>query len=123
MSFYERGNFLIIHGGRNDSLSDNIALNDTFLFDLVNYHWNKIILTGIDESLILPRHGHQSAICANQLFIFGGANNGSYIGSSMFIINLVPDTFNFIHSNLDDVDINKEEDKNNKKKISLPKIK
>ena len=123
LSFYEPGNFLIIHGGRNDYKSENYALNDTYIFDLEYFQWHKIILIGIDKNNILPRCGHQSVISGNQLFIFGGMNNNSYLGSSMFIINLVPDTFNFIHSNLDDVDINKEEDKNNKKKISLPKIK
>ena len=34
MSFYEKGNFLIIHGGRNDAMSESSALNDTFLFVL-----------------------------------------------------------------------------------------
>ena len=61
-------------------------------------------MIGIDKNNILPRCGHQSVISGNQLFIFGGMNNNSYIGSSMFIINLIPDTFNFIHKDLDDVD-------------------
>ena len=125
MNYYKPGNFLIIHGGKNIN-----SLNDTFLFDLVNYHWNQIILTGIDESLILPRHGHQSAICANQLFIFGGVNNGNYIGSSMFIINLIPNVLNMLllnvlskrHSNESNFD-NKNMQKGNYKNFNLPKIK
>ena len=125
MNYYKPGNFLIIHGGKNIN-----SLNDTFLFDLVNYHWNKIILTGIDESLILPRHGHQSAICANQLFIFGGANNGSYIGSSMFIINLIPNVLNMLlmsviskrNSNEVNLDNKKEKGKDKKIKLELDNI-
>ena len=125
VNYYKPGNFLIIHGGKNIN-----SLNDTFLFDLVNYHWNQIILTGIDESLILPRHGHQSAICANQLFIFGGVNNGNYIGSSMFIINLIPNVLNMLllnvlskrHSNESNFD-NKHMQKGNYKNFNLPKIK
>ena len=132
MNFYEPGNFLIIHGGRNDYKSENYALNDTYIFDLELFQWHKITLIGIDKNNILPRCGHQSVISGNQLFIFGGMNNNSYIGSSMFIINLVPDTFNFMHSNLDNENIlnndntNKDDDKNNSKiknKLSLPKIK
>ena len=129
MNYYKPGNFLIIHGGKNIN-----SLNDTFLFDLINYQWNKIILTGIDESLILPRHGHQSAICGNQIFIFGGVNNGNYIGSEMFIISLIPNVLNMfflntlvkkssnLPNNLDKKD-KKEKNEENDKKINLPKIK
>ena len=95
MNYYKPGNFLIVHGGKNIN-----SLNDTFLFDLANYQWSRITLTGIDESLILPRNGHQSAICGNQLFIFGGDNNGSYIGSGMFIINLIPNVLNMLLLNV-----------------------
>ena len=126
MSYFKPGNFLIIHGGKNIN-----SLNDTFLFDLTNYQWNKIILSGIDESLILPRHGHQSAICGSQLFIFGGVNNGNYIGSGMFIINLIPNVFNmFLHNMLskkndksENKPNNKEKKEENDKKVNLPKIK
>ena len=122
MSYYKRGNFLIIHGGKNI-----YSLNDTFLFDLVNYQWSKIIISGIDHDSIVPRHGHQSAVCGNQLIIFGGVNNGNYIGSSMFIINLIPNVLDlfFVNSNNkeknDDMkNINNSISNNN---VNLPKIK
>ena len=51
MNFYEPGNFLIIHGGRNDFKSENYALNDTFIFDLELFQWHKIMLLGIDKNL------------------------------------------------------------------------
>lgn len=123
MSFYEPGNFLIVHGGRNDYKSESFALNDTFIFDLELFQWHKIILIGIDKNNILPRCGHQSVISGNQLFIFGGMNNHSYLGSEMFIVNLVPN--NFVFNNLDDRSkMNDNEiEKNNKTKLNLPKIK
>ena len=126
MNYYKPGNFLIIHGGKNIN-----SLNDTFLFDLANYQWNRIILSGIDESLILPRNGHQSAICGNQLFIFGGVNNGNYIGSGMFIINLIPNVLNMLllnvlsikNNNMENPFDKKDNKEENKKKIKFPKIK
>ena len=133
MNFYEPGNFLIIHGGRNDFKGENYALNDTFIFDLELFQWHKVQLIGIDKKTILPKCGHSSVIAGNQLFIFGGMNNDRYIGSSMFIINLIPDTFNnFMINNPNDENKfsenldNKEGDKESnktKQKLSLPKIK
>ena len=89
MSFYERGNFLIIHGGRNDSISDNIALNDTYLFDLENFEWMKVELySGMKDFKVLNRCGHQSMIYLDKLIIVGGMNNNNYLGSSLMIINM-----------------------------------
>jgi len=89
MSFYERGNFLIIHGGRNDSISDNIALNDTYLFDLENFEWLKVELySGMKDFKVLNRCGHQSMIYLDKLIIVGGMNNNNYLGSSLMIINM-----------------------------------
>ena len=89
MNYYEKGNFLIIHGGRNDNMSDSCALNDTFIFDLENFEWANIILySQLNGFKVLNRCGHQSAIFSNKLIILGGMNNNNYLGSSLFIINL-----------------------------------
>ena len=89
MSFYERGNFLIIHGGRNDTMSENSALNDTYLFDLENFDWLKVELySGMKEFKVLNRCGHQSMVYLDKLIILGGMNNNNYLGSSLMIINL-----------------------------------
>ena len=89
MNYYEKGNFLIIHGGRNDNMSDSSALNDTFIFDLENFEWVSIILySQLNGFKVLNRCGHQSAIFSNKLIIFGGMNNNNYLGSSLFIVNL-----------------------------------
>jgi hypothetical protein len=89
MNYYEKGNFLIIHGGRNDNMSDSCALNDTFIFDLENFEWATITLySQLSGFKVLSRCGHQSAIFSNKLIILGGMNNNNYLGSSLLIINL-----------------------------------
>jgi hypothetical protein len=89
MNYYEKGNFLIIHGGRNDNMSESCALNDTYIFDLENFDWIKIILySQLPGFKVLNRCGHQSVIYGNKLIIVGGMNNNNYLGSTLFIINL-----------------------------------
>ena len=89
MNFYERGNFLIIHGGRNDLMSETIAFDDTFVLDLEFFEWFHVELySQFDKFKVLSRCGHQSVIYGNKLIIFGGMNNNNYIGSSLFIVNL-----------------------------------
>jgi hypothetical protein len=92
MNFYENGNFLIIHGGRNDNQSESFALNDTYMLNLFNLDWIKIILySQINNFKILTRCGHSSIIYSNKLIICGGMNNNNYIGSSFLIVNLDED--------------------------------
>ena len=94
MSFYEKGNILIIHGGRNDLSSDSFALNDTFIFDLEFLEWHKVTLySNIEGFKVVPRCAHRSVVHNNRLIIFGGMNNQNYIGSCLFIIRLDPDSF------------------------------
>ena len=89
MNFYERGNYVIIHGGRNDSFSSNGALNDTFLLNLENFEWLEVKLySNISNFSVASRCGHQSIIYADKLIILGGMNNDNFLGSSLFIVNL-----------------------------------
>ena len=89
MNYYEKGNFVIVHGGRNDNMSDSCALNDTYLFDLENFEWIQIILySQLKGFKVLNRCGHKSVIFANKLIIVGGMNNNNYLGSTLFIVNL-----------------------------------
>ena len=89
MDFYEKANYLIIHGGRNDALSASSALNDTFILDLENFEWARIELYSNNRDFkVISRYGHKSTIFSNKLIIFGGMNNNNYIGSSLFIVNL-----------------------------------
>ena len=91
MNYYEKENFLIIHGGRNDyfKTGENYALNDTFIFDLDLFEYKKINVLNEDKKFtVFNRCCHSSVIFNNKLFIFGGLNNNNYVGSSFFIINL-----------------------------------
>ena len=89
MNFYERGNFLIIHGGRNDLMSDTMAFDDTFVLDLEFFEWFQVELySQYEKYKVLSRCGHQSVIYGNKLIILGGMNNNNYIGSTLFIVNL-----------------------------------
>ena len=89
MNYFEKSNFLIIHGGRNDNISSISALDDTFILDLSNFEWVKIQLySNIPDFKVFSRYGHKSSIFLDKLIILGGVNNSNYIGSSLFIINL-----------------------------------
>ena len=89
MDFYEKANYLIVHGGRNDDLSASSALNDTFILDLESMEWFEVKLySNIKDFKVISRYGHKSTIFSNKLIIFGGMNNNNYIGSSLFIVNL-----------------------------------
>ena len=92
MSYYEPGEFLIIHGGRNDYQNESFALDDTFIFNLNYLEWHQIHLySNMVGFKIFPRCGHKSVIYSNKLIIFGGMNNLNYLGSSLFVINLSED--------------------------------
>ena len=89
MDYYEKANYLIIHGGRNDDLSQTSALDDTYVLDLENFGWVKVELySNTNQFKVISRYGHKSAIFSNKLIIFGGMNNSNFIGSSLFIVNL-----------------------------------
>ena len=89
MNYYEKGNFLIIHGGRNDDVSESFALSDSFIFDLENFEWMKVQLySQLDDFKVLTRCGHCAIIYSNKLIIVGGMNSHYYLGSSLLILNL-----------------------------------
>lgn len=62
-SFYEKGNFIIIHGGRNDALSSSFAFGDTFILSLRNFDWMEVqIYSNQPEFKVVSRCGHSSVI-------------------------------------------------------------
>ena len=124
MSYYDKGNMLIIHGGRNDGVSENAALNDTFIFDLENFEWMEVHLYfQLSRFKVLNRCAHQSVVFSNKLIILGGMNNNNYIGSALFIINL---DFNFSNNNQTEKMLIKElenkDDIESKRKLSKIKL-
>lgn len=68
MNFYEDGNYLIIHGGRNDYSSESFALRDTYLLELYRLEWIKVNIR-FDSPRIktFSRCGH-SAIVFSKIF-------------------------------------------------------
>ena len=89
MNYYEEGNFLIVHGVRNDELSDSFALNDTYLFMLNTYELIRVELSSkLSGFKVLKRCAHQAVVYINKLIVFGGMNNKNYIGSALMIVNL-----------------------------------
>ena len=124
MSYYDKGNMLIVHGGRNDGVSENAALNDTFIFDLENFEWMEVHLYfQLSRFKVLNRCAHQSVVFSNKLIILGGMNNNNYIGSALFIINL---DFNFSNNNQTEKMLIKElenkDDIESKRKLSKIKL-
>ena len=124
MSFFEKGNFLIVHGGRNDNMSETSAFNDTFIFDLENFEWYNIELYSfLSDFKVLSRYGHQSAIYFNKLIIFGGMNNNNYVGSSLLVINL-DFSYNYEQKSIQEIMMKELKDKtDNESKKQLTKLK
>ena len=87
MNFFEKGNFIVIHGGKTKINEESFALNDTYLFELFRYQWLKVDY-GDKEYLVKKRCSHCSIICENQIFIFGGINDIGFNGSKFFVIDL-----------------------------------
>ena len=89
INYYEEGNFIIIHGGRNDDKSENYALNDTFLLELFTLNWLKVeYFNDLNNLIVNRRYCHESIIFDNKLYIFGGMDNNNILKSEMFIIEL-----------------------------------
>ena len=89
MNYYENNNFVIIHGGRNDSQSDTFALNDTFILNLADLNWIEVELFSQNDNFnVFSRCGHCSVIHDDKLIICGGMNNIHYLGSALLIVNL-----------------------------------
>ena len=87
LNFYERGNMLVIHGGRTIKGENDYILNDTFILDLYSLNW--IEVEYYNKKYVIPRrYSHQAIIIKGDLYIFGGINGNKYIGSEMFILDL-----------------------------------
>jgi hypothetical protein len=71
MEFYKDKAILIIAGGRNDKIPE-IVLNDIWLLKLENMEYQQVIVQ--NETLVIPRHNHASALYGSKLCLFGGIN-------------------------------------------------
>ena len=87
MNFYEKGNYIIIHGGKTKSLKNEQILKDTYLFELLRFEWIRVI-HGCFDSIVKPRFSHSAVIYNKRLIIFGGVNEQGFSGSNFFMIKL-----------------------------------
>ena len=70
MNFYEPGNYVIIHGGRNDFSSDSFALRDTYLLELNKLEWIRVnIFFDTPSTKIYNRCGHSAIVCSMIYYI------------------------------------------------------
>ena len=87
LNFYEKGNMLIVHGGRSNKREFENGLNDTFILDLYYLGWTKVEYFN-NKYIVPPKYFHQSIVFGGNLFIFGGMNGNNYIGSELEVLDL-----------------------------------
>ena len=68
-------NFIVIHGGKNDTIENNEILNDIMLFDLETFNWIRPVYK---EEDFKPVCGHVNFGYANSIYILGGFNNSGF---------------------------------------------
>ena len=86
LNYYEKGNSLILFGGRNDAISDVYTSNDLYILDLFSFDWISIRLYNTNPWMkVVKRSGHCSILYDDKLFVFDGMNSGSFIGSALFV--------------------------------------
>lgn len=121
LNFYEKGNALILFGGRNDKLNDSYALNDLFFLDLFSFDWIKISLYNNDDPsfTVINRCGHCSVLFDDKLFIFGGMNSQHFVGSALFIVNLNLDYDPRLENNRNFKKIRQPDSKEMKRRLTL----
>ena len=90
MNYYEKGNFIIIHGGKTKTMNSEVILKDTYLFELFRMEWIKVE-HGCFDNIIKPRFSHAGVIHNKKLIIFGGVNEQGFSGSNFFLIKLEPE--------------------------------
>jgi hypothetical protein len=70
MNFYEEGNFIIVHGGRNDTSNDSFALNDTYLLELGRFDWIKVnMYFDHRQTIVYDRCSHCSVVYGKYILI------------------------------------------------------
>jgi hypothetical protein len=89
LNFFEEGNYLIVHGGRNDLEAKSSAFNDMFICELYRLEWLRVVFNNNIKAV--NRYNHGAAISGKHLIIFGGMNGNNFLGSGLFVVNLDPD--------------------------------
>jgi len=84
MNFQEEFNFLIIYGGRNDSMGG--ALGDMFVLRLSNLNWYNVHVYG--NFIGKERFGHCSASVLDKFLVFGGVNSNGFSQGELLVFEL-----------------------------------
>jgi hypothetical protein len=84
INHYEELDVLFLFGGK-DHRSKNLVYDDFFMLELSTLKWTNI---KIFDNQPQPRFDHCSTILGSKLIIFGGSNTRTFIGSSLYIIEL-----------------------------------
>ena len=88
LNFYEEGNCLVVHGGRNDGCLEDFALNDTYMLELFMLNWMRVDYCYEGGLMrVNNRCAHEALIYHHKLIIFGGMNSDSYLGSHLCVID------------------------------------
>ena len=87
LTYYESGNFIIVHGGRTFFRKYESPLNDMYILDLFSFNWIEIEYF-YKNPKVPRRYFHQAVIYKNFLYVFGGIDGKNYIGSEMLVIDL-----------------------------------
>ena len=87
LNFYEKGNMLIVHGGRSNNQENENGLNDTYILNLYYLSWTQVEYFN-NKFIVSPRYYHQCVIYNDNLYIFGGMTGNNYIGSELTVIDL-----------------------------------
>ena len=89
LNYYEEGNCLVIHGGRNDGMLHDFALNDTYILELFTLNWIRVEYCYEGGLMrVNNRCAHETLIYHHKLIIFGGMNSDSYLGGHLCVIDL-----------------------------------
>ena len=70
MDYYREGNFIVIAGGRNDSIPQDKILNDLWILKLNNLEWQRVLLGGNEYPK--QRFNFGSCILGSKLILAGG---------------------------------------------------
>lgn len=84
INFYEKLNYLIVFGGKNDSAKDIGYYNEFYIADLELMQW---VLMQTDFK-VPPRADHWSQIIDDTLIIFGGTNGNLFHKADILTVNL-----------------------------------
>ena len=76
---------LFIYGGRNDFISSQsqVALNDLFVFNVMNNKWDRVEVFG---SVPEGRWAHGMGSCNTSLIVFGGISYHKFMPANLYLI-------------------------------------